>query len=279
VREAARCGADAIKLQTLTPSGITLDSPKPHFCVSGTGLWDGRRLHDLYGEIYTPWEWHVPLKELANSLGMDMFTSPFSVAAVDFLEDEVGVDVYKVASFESGDVQLLRRIARTGKPVILSTGLATLAVLEEAVNVLRANGATEICLLKCTSAYPADPRGTNLAAIPELSRLFGVVAGLSDHTLGPVVPITAVALGARIVEKHFILDRAAGGPDSTFSLEPAELKDTIDQIRIAEQAMGVATFGPGSDKELTNVHFRRSLFVGVGVFFFFFFFFFSSFSV
>ncbi len=259
VRMAADAGADAIKLQTYTPDTITLDSDKPWFRIQSGSLWDGRTLYDLYGEAFTPWEWHAELKALAESLGMALFTSPFDFTAVDFLES-IHVPAYKIASFELVDLPLIRRVAATGKPMILSTGMATRDEIEEAVQTAREAGATQLALLKCTSAYPAPPEEANLRTIPELAEAFGCVAGLSDHTLGTGVPIAAVALGASIVEKHVTMRREDGGPDGAFSLEPAELREMIAAIRFTEAALGGVAFGPTS-REAGSRQFRRSLFV------------------
>lgn len=258
VELAAEAGADAVKLQTYTADTLTIDADNEHFRISGT-LWDGRSLHDLYGEAYMPWEWQPRLLEVADRAGITLFSTPFDSTAIDFLE-EMGVAAHKIASFEIVDLPLLRGVAATGKPVILSTGMATLAEIDEAVTTLRQAGCTELALLKCTSAYPAPPESMNLQTIPALAAAFGVVAGLSDHSLDQAVPVTAVALGASIVEKHFTLSREEGGPDSGFSLEPEELKATIQAIRVAEKAMGRVSFGAGESESATRV-FRRSLFV------------------
>ena len=259
VRMAADAGADAIKLQTYTPDTITLVSDKPWFRIQSGSLWDGRTLYDLYGEAFTPWEWHAELKALAESLGMALFTSPFDGTAVEFLES-IDVPAYKIASFELVDLPLIRRVAATGKPMILSTGMATRDEIDEAVQTAREAGARQLALLKCTSAYPAPPEEANLRTIPELAEAFGCVAGLSDHTLGTGVPIAAVALGASIVEKHVTMRREDGGPDGAFSLEPAELREMIAAIRFTEAALGEVAFGPTS-RETGSRQFRRSLFV------------------
>ena len=237
VEAAKQAGADAIKIQTYTPDTITIDCDNEYFRVKGT-LWDGRTLYDLYSEAYTPWDWQPKLLEIATTLGLDLFSSPFDATAVDFLE-AMRVPVYKVASFENVDIPLLRTIARTGKPVIMSTGMATLAEIDEAVQTLRAAGTEQLALLKCTSAYPSLPEEMNLRTIPHLAEAFGLPVGLSDHTLGTAVPVAAVALGACIVEKHFTLSRAEAGPDSAFSLEPHEFKAMVEAVRTAEKAIGV----------------------------------------
>lgn len=252
-------GADAVKLQTYTADTLTLRSDAAEFRVGGGTLWDGRTLHDLYQEAHTPWEWQPKLKALANDLGMDLFSTAFDPSAVEFLE-AMGVPVHKVASFELVDLPLIEQMARTGKPLILSTGMAPLGEIEEAVQAARKAGATQIALLKCTSAYPARPEDMHLRTIPHLAEAFGVPAGLSDHTLGIAVPVAAVALGACIVEKHFTLSRAAPGPDSAFSLEPDEFKAMVEAIRVAEKALGQVHYGPGEQESKSRV-FRRSLFV------------------
>ena len=252
-------GADAIKLQTYTPDTITVRSDRNEFRIGGGTLWDGRSLYELYGEAFTPWDWQPKLKQMANAVGLALFSSPFDETAVDFLE---GMDVpaYKIASFELVDIPLIQKTARTGKPLIMSTGMATVEEIQEALNVARQEGATEIALLKCTSAYPSPAEEMNLRTIPELEQKFGVPAGLSDHTVGIAVPIAAVALGACIIEKHLTLSRADHGPDSAFSLEPDEFRRMVDAVRFAEKALGVAQFGP-SAPEQSSLTFRRSLFV------------------
>ena len=259
VQAAKDAGADAIKLQTYTPDTITLCSEKEYFRVSGGTLWDGYTLHRLYGEAYTPWDWQPKLKQKANELGLDLFSTPFDPSAVDFLE-QMGVPAYKIASFEVTDLPLIRRIAQTGKPIIMSTGMADLAEIEEAVQAARDAGACQIALLKCTSAYPSPPDEMNLRTIPHLAEAFGVPVGLSDHTLGISVPVAAVTLGACIVEKHVTLSRAVPGPDSVFSLEPPEFKAMVDAIRTAEKALGKVHYGVTGAEEKSRI-FRRSLFV------------------
>jgi N-acetylneuraminate synthase len=258
IEAAHEAGADAIKLQTYTPDTITIDCDNEYFRINGT-LWDGRKLYDLYGEAYTPWDWHPRLKQAANDLGMDLFSSPFDDTAVDFLE-ALNVPAFKIASFENVDIGLLRRVVRTGQPIILSTGMATLAEIDEAVQTIRAAGGEQLALLKCTSAYPASPAEINLKTIPHLAAAFGTPVGLSDHTLGIAVPVAAVALGACIIEKHFTLSRAIPGPDSAFSLEPHEFKAMVEAVRTAEQALGVVQYGASPNEAKSRV-FRRSLFV------------------
>jgi len=259
IRAAKEAGADAIKLQTYTADTITMQSDQEYFRVGGGTLWDGRTLYDLYGEAYTPWEWQPRLKQIANELGMDLFSSAFDTSAVDFLE-EMGVPAHKVASFELVDIGLIEKMARTGKPLIMSTGMATLEEIEEAVKAARKAGAAQIALLKCTSAYPAPAEEMNLRTIPELARRFGVPVGLSDHTMGIAVPVAAVSLGACIIEKHLTLARADGGPDGAFSLEPQEFKAMVEAVRTAEKALGTVHFGV-SEREASSRIFRRSLFV------------------
>ncbi len=256
---AKMAGADAVKLQTYTPDTLTLDSDREEFRIGAGTIWEGQNLYQLYGEAYTPWEWQPQLKELAGELEIELFSSPFDATAVDFLE-QMEVPAYKIASFEIVDLALIRRVAETGKPIIMSTGMATLDEIEEAVETARQGGCEELALLKCTSAYPAPAAEMNLRTIPDLGRIFGVPVGLSDHTLGIAVPVAAVALGAAIVEKHFTLSRAKPGPDSAFSLEPHEFKDMVEAIRTAEQALGEARYG-ASEREAASRVFRRSLFV------------------
>lgn len=259
IEAAQDAGADAVKLQTYTPDTITIDCDNEYFRIGKGTIWEGRNLYDLYREAYTPWEWQPKLKEFADNRGIDLFSTPFDETAVDFLE-EIGVSAYKVASFELVDIPLIQRIAQTGKPIIMSTGMATLVEIEEAVIAARTAGATQIALLKCTSAYPAPPDEMNLHTIPHLAKTFGVPTGLSDHTLGIAVPVTAVALGACIVEKHFTLSRNIQGPDSAFSLEPHEFKAMVEAIRVAEKALGEVCYEVGGQESKSRV-FRRSLFV------------------
>jgi N-acetylneuraminate synthase len=257
VRAAAAAGADAIKLQTYTPDTMTLDGEQPWFKIKGT-IWHGRGLYGLYKEAMTPWEWHAPLKKLAGSLGIALFSSPFDATAVDFLE-KLGMPAYKIASFENGDIPLIRKVARTGKPVILSTGTATTKEIDEAVRTLKSARA-KFALLKCVSAYPAPESEMNLRAIPALAARHGVPVGLSDHTLGATTAVAAAALGACVLEKHLILSRKSGGPDAPFSMEPAEFKDMVRAIRSAEAALGDGRLGP-APSETPSRAFRRSLFV------------------
>lgn len=252
-------GADAVKLQTYTAETLTLRSSKKWFRVGPGSIWAGRQLYDLYQEAFTPWEWYPRLKKVADTLGLVLFSSPFDATAVDFLE-KVGVPCYKIASFEIVDIPLIRRVARTKKPIILSTGLATLEEIQEAVKEAHLNGARNIILLKCTSAYPALPEEMNLRAIPALAEAFHVPVGLSDHTLGISVPVAAVALGACMIEKHFSLSRKISSPDSSFSLVPAEFRAMVESVRTAEKALGQACYVLGKE-EKKNRFLRRSLFV------------------
>jgi N-acetylneuraminate synthase len=259
IEEAKKAGADAVKLQTYTPDTITLKSDRKCFQIAGGTAWDGRTLHDLYSEACTPWEWQPELKRIANDLGLDLFSSAFDSTAVDFLET-VGVPIHKVASFELVDLPLIEKMARTGKPLILSTGMATLAEVTEAVTAAQNAGANAVLLLKCTSAYPASPCDMNLRSIPELQTRFNLPVGLSDHTLGIAVPVAAVALGACFIEKHLILSRSDGGPDASFSLEPSEFHAMVHAVRAAQQSLGEVKFGAGGH-EAASRQFRRSLFV------------------
>lgn len=259
IHAAKASGADAVKLQTYTADTLTIRSEKEYFRISGKTLWDGRTLYDLYQEAYTPWEWQPKLKEIAEELGLDFFSTAFDPSAVDFLE-QLSVPVHKIASFEIVDIPLIEKMARTGKPLIISTGMATLGEIEEAVQAARNAGATQIALLKCTSAYPAPPEEMHLRTIPHLAEAFGVPVGLSDHTLGISVPVASVTLGACIIEKHFTLSRNIVGPDSSFSLEPLEFKAMVEAIRAVEKALGQVHYGV-SDQESKSRVFRRSLFV------------------
>jgi pseudaminic acid synthase len=259
VRAAKEAGADAIKLQTYTPDTLTIDSTNEYFQIGKGTVWEGKNLHQLYGEAYTPWDWQPKLKSIAEELGLQCFSTPFDDTAVNFLED-MQVPAHKVASFELVDTGLLRRVGATRKPVIMSTGMATLAEIEEAVRTLREAGCTQLALLKCTSAYPAPPEEMNLRTISHLAETFGVPVGLSDHTLGISVPIAAVALGACIIEKHFTLRRSDGGPDAAFSLEPLEFEAMVDAVRVTEKALGRANYEVTKAEAASRV-FRRSLFV------------------
>jgi len=259
VHAAKQAGADAVKLQTYTADTITIDSDLPDFRVKSGTLWDGRKLHQLYQEAHTPWQWQPELKKLAESLGMHCFSSPFDATAVDFLQG-LHMPAYKIASFELVDLPLIRRVAATGKPIIMSTGMATLGEIDEAVVTARHAGGHELALLACSSAYPSPPEAIHLGRIPHLAATFNVVAGLSDHTLGTAVAVASVALGASLIEKHFCLSRREPGPDTAFSLEPAEFRALVDAVRTAEAALGAPVYGP-SEREAASLPFRRSLFV------------------
>jgi N-acetylneuraminate synthase len=259
VRAAREAGADAVKLQTYTPDTLTIDCNNEHFLIGKGTMWEGRTLYDLYREAFTPWEWQPRLKDIADDIGLDLFSSPFDSTAVDFLE-RMGVPAYKIASFELVDLDLVRRVARTGKPIILSTGMAMIEEIREAIDAARAAGAAEIALLKCTSAYPAPPEEINLCTLADLAATFGVPVGLSDHTLGIAVPVAAVALGACFIEKHFTLSRDVASTDGAFSLEPAEFRAMVEAIRTVEKALGSVHYGASTEEAKSRV-FRRSLFI------------------
>lgn len=257
---AAECGAHAVKLQTYTPDTMTIRASNGLFSIDDEdSLWKGRNLYDLYAEAHTPWEWHAPLFEYAREKGLIIFSTPFDETAVDFLES-LNVPAYKVASFENTDVPLLRKVASTGKPVIMSTGLATLSDLDQAVSVLRENGCKDLVLLKCTSTYPATPENTNLRTIPHMQQLFNCHVGLSDHTMGIGAAVAAVSLGARVIEKHFTLNRADGGVDSAFSIEPHELTSLVVEAERAFYAMGDIQYGIQT-VEKKSLRFKRSLYI------------------
>lgn len=252
-------GADALKLQTYTPDTITLDCDSDLFTISQGTLWDKRKFADLYAEAMTPWEWHPILFDHAKTLGMEAFSSPFDPSAVDFLET-LHVPAYKIASFEITDIPLIEYAASKGKPIIISTGIATLSDIDEALEACRRMGNDQITLLKCTSAYPAALEEMNLLTVADMKTRFGVNVGLSDHTMSLAAPVAAVALGARVIEKHFILDRGMGGADSAFSLEPQEFRAMVDAVRDTEQLLGTVTYDL-SPRSLKSREFARSLFV------------------
>jgi N-acetylneuraminate synthase len=252
-------GADAIKLQTYTPDTLTIRCEKEYFFLDSNSSWSGRNLYDLYQEAYTPWEWQPKLKAVAEELGLGLFSTAFDATSVDFLE-KMNVPAYKIASFEIVDHPLIKRVAQTGKPIIMSTGMATLAEIDEAVRIIRETGNNQIALLKCTSAYPARAEEMNLKTIPHLSEAFNLPIGLSDHTMGSAVAVAAVSLGACIIEKHLTLSRSVPGPDSSFSLEPHEFKEMVEAVRTAHKALGEVHYGVAG-KEAEIRFFRRSLFV------------------
>jgi len=255
---AKESGADAIKIQTYTADTMTLNSRKEQFLIK-EGTWEGANLYELYQQAYTPWEWQARLKEEADKIGIDFFSTPFDKRAVDFLES-IGVEFYKIASFELVDIPLLKYVASKGKPIIMSTGMGTLGEIEEAVSAIRGEGNNQLCLLKCSSEYPANPENMNLNAIRHISETFNVPAGLSDHSVGPLSAVVAVSLGAKVIEKHFCISREIKNPDSTFSMEPAEFKKMVEDIRIVEKALGEAAY-KRSNSEKTYVGLRRSIWV------------------
>jgi N-acetylneuraminate synthase len=260
VEAAARSGAHALKIQTYTADTMTLDLAEGEFFISDpNSLWKGQSLHKLYQQAYTPWEWHKPIFDRARELGMVAFSTPFDETAVDFLED-LDVPCYKIASFENTDIPLIRKVAATGKPMIISTGMATVAELAESVDAAREAGCRDLVLLKCTSTYPATPENTNILTIPHLRELFGCEVGLSDHTMGIGVAVAGVALGATVIEKHFTLARADGGVDSAFSMEPDELRALVGETERAWQALGKVSYGP-TEAEQQSLVFRRSLYI------------------
>lgn len=260
VEVAAKSGVHALKLQTYTPDTMTLDLDDREFRINDPkSLWAGKSLYKLYGEAYTPWEWHKLIFDRARDLGIIAFSTPFDDTAVDFLES-LNVPCYKIASFENTDLPLIRRVAATGKPLIISTGMATVAELDETVRAARESGCKDLILLKCTSTYPAAPENTNLLTIPHLRELFDCEVGLSDHTMGLGVSVASVALGATAIEKHFTLNRADGGVDSAFSMEPVEMAQLVVETERAWQALGQVSYGP-TEAEKQSLRFRRSLYV------------------
>ncbi len=260
VEAAASAGAHAIKIQTYTPDTMTIDLDEREFHIGDPGsLWAGESLYNLYKKAYTPWEWHAPIFARARDLGIIPFSSPFDETAVAFLED-LEAPCYKIASFENTDIPLIRRVAATGKPLIISTGMATMAELEDSVQEARSAGCRDLILLKCTSTYPAEASNTNLLSIPRMREHFGCEVGVSDHTMGIGVSVAAVALGATVIEKHFTLSRADGGVDSTFSMEPAEMTQLVVETKRAWQALGAPSYGP-TEAEKKSLQYRRSLYV------------------
>lgn len=260
VEAAAEAGAHALKLQTYTADTITLDVSEGEFFIDNPdSLWKGTSLHKLYQQAYTPWEWHEPIFRRCRELGLVCFSTPFDETAVDFLET-LDVPCYKIASFENVHIPLIRKVAATGKPIIMSTGMASIAELDEAVTAAREAGCRDLILLKCTSTYPATAENTNISTIPHMRELFGCEVGLSDHTMGVGVAVAAVALGATVVEKHFTLSRADGGVDATFSLEPAELRTLVTETERAWQALGRVTYGP-TEAEVASLLYRRSVYI------------------
>jgi len=259
IKAAKEVGANAIKLQTYTADTMTLNCNKDDFIVKGGTLWDGKNLYELYQWAYTPWEWHQELFDYAREIGIDIFSSPFDKTAVDFLE-QFNPSAYKIASFEITDYELIRYTASKGKPIIISTGIATIDEIQDAVDICRREGNENIILLKCTSAYPAPLEDANLKMIPSLAQTFGVVSGFSDHTLGTTAPITAVALGAKVIEKHFILDKSIGGADAEFSMDKQEFFDMVKNIRDTEELLGVIDYSM-SEKKMKSRQFSRSLYV------------------
>lgn len=260
VEAAAKTGAHALKIQTYTPDTMTLDLDEREFHIAdASSLWNGTSLYKLYGEAYTPWEWHKPIFDKAAELGMLAFSTPFDETSVDFLES-LNVPCYKIASFENTDLPLIRKVAATKKPLIISTGMASIAELDDTVRAARESGCEQLILLKCTSTYPATPENTNILTIPHLKTLFNCEVGLSDHSMGVGVSVASVALGASVIEKHFTLDRAEGGVDSAFSMEPAEMAQLVIETKRAWQALGKVIYGP-TEAEKKSLQFRRSLYI------------------
>lgn len=259
IKAAKRAGADAIKLQTYTADTLTIECDKPDFIVKGGTVWDGKTLYELYQEAHTPWEWHQQLFDCAKEEGLICFSSPFDKTAVDFLED-LNTPAYKIASFEITDIPLIEYAASKGKPIILSTGIATLEDIELALDACRRVGNEDIALLKCTSSYPAPIEEANMAMIPDFKQRFGVIPGLSDHTMGSTVPVVATCFGAKIIEKHFILDRSIGGPDASFSMTEEEFAEMVRAVREAEKAVGQVSYEL-TEKQRKGRDFSRSLYV------------------
>lgn len=263
IKAAKEIGANAIKLQTYTADTLTLDSDNEDFIIKGGTLWDDKKLYDLYKEAYLPWEWHKELFYYAREIGIDIFSSPFDKTAVDFLE-EFNPSAYKIASFEITDYELIRYTASKGRPIIISTGIATIDEIQDAVDICRAEGNDNIILLKCTSAYPAALEEANLLTIPNLAETFGVISGFSDHTLGTTAPVVATTLGAKIIEKHFILDKSIGGADADFSLDKEEFAEMIQAVRDAEKLLGRVDYSM-TEKKKKSRQFSRSLYVAENI--------------
>ena len=257
IHAAKEAGADCVKIQTYTADTITIDCDKPYFHI-GEGTWNGENLYRLYQKAYTPWEWQAELKKEAESIGLDFFSTPFDKSSVDFLE-EIGVGFYKIASFEIVDIPLIKYVASKGKPIIMSTGMSTIGEIEDAVNAVRSQGNNQLALLRCASAYPAITDEMNLMTMKNMAEVFHVPVGLSDHSMGSVGAVAAVALGANIIEKHFCLDRAIENPDSSFSMNPEEFAQMVRDVRQAEKAIGHVSYG-ATEQEKSNVTFRRSIF-------------------
>ncbi len=257
IRKAKECGADCIKIQTYTPDTLTIDCDNEYFKIND-GTWEGENLYSLYGKAYTPWEWQAELKAEADSLGLDFFSTPFDKTAVEFLES-IGIEFYKIASFELVDIPLIEYVASKGKPIIMSTGMGSFEEIEDAVNTVSGQGNKALALLKCSSAYPAVPDDMNLKTMQHMSESFNVPVGLSDHSMGSIGAVTAVAMGACIIEKHFCLSREIDNPDASFSMEPGEFKKMVEDIRIAEKAKGIVSYDV-SAKEKESMVFRRSIF-------------------
>lgn len=257
IHAAKDAGADCVKIQTYTPDTLTIDCNNKYFHIDN-GTWEGENLYHLYEQAYTPWEWQAELKAEAETIGIDFFSTPFDRSAVDFLED-IGVEFYKIASFEVVDIPLIEYVASKGKPIIMSTGMASLGEIEDAVCAIRSQGNEQIVLLRCASAYPAITDEMNLSTMVNMRETFGVPVGLSDHSMGSVGAVTAVALGASIIEKHFCLDRSIKNPDASFSMNPSEFQQMVKDIRQAERAIGIVKYGV-NDQEKNNVTFRKSIF-------------------
>ncbi len=263
IHAAKKAGADAVKLQTYTADTLTLYSDKEDFIIRGGTLWDGKKLYDLYKGAYLPWEWHEELFSYAREIGIDIFSSPFDKSAVDFLE-RFNPSAYKIASFEITDYELIRYAASKGRPMIISTGVATIQEIQDAVDICRSEGNDDIVLLKCTSAYPAPLEEANLKTIPNLAETFGVISGFSDHTLGITAPVAAVTLGAKVIEKHFILDKSIGGPDADFSLDKEEFAQMVKAVRDTEKLLGKVDYSM-TEKKRKSRQFARSLYIAEDV--------------